>query len=97
VGRFGSGLYHGCLNAPKKKVRPSTLGFKVYIHRGILCNKTPEVNPSWVQTRTCKASLHSACRSGFTTGTPDKPEFFAKQKMRPNEVLKKPSPSVDFL
>jgi hypothetical protein len=59
--------------------------------------KTPEVNPSWVQTRTRKASLHSACRSGFTTETPDKPEFFAKQKMRPNEVLKKPSPSVDFL
>jgi hypothetical protein len=43
--------------------------------------KTPEVNP----------------RSGFTTGTPDTPEFFAKQKMRPNQVLKKPSPSVDFL
>jgi hypothetical protein len=30
-------------------------------------------------------------------GTPDTPEFFAKQKMRPNKVLKKPSPSVDFL
>jgi hypothetical protein len=36
--------------------------------------KTPEVNP----------------RSGFMTGTPDKPEFFAEQKMHPNEVLKKP-------
>jgi hypothetical protein len=35
----------------------------------------PEVNP----------------RSGFTTGTPDKPEFFAEQKMRPNsEVFKSP-------
>jgi hypothetical protein len=41
--------------------------------------KTPEVNP----------------RSGFTTGTPDKPEFFAEQKMRPNEVLKKPLTSVN--
>jgi hypothetical protein len=34
--------------------------------------KTPEVNP----------------HSGFTTGTPDKPEFFAKQKMCPNKILK---------
>jgi hypothetical protein len=41
--------------------------------------KTPEVNP----------------RSGFTTETPGKPEFFAKQKMRPNEVLKKPLASVN--
>jgi hypothetical protein len=35
--------------------------------------KTPEVNP----------------RSGFMTGTPGKPEFFAEQKMRPNEIVKK--------
>jgi hypothetical protein len=28
---------------------------------------------------------------------PRKARFFAEQKMRPNEVLKKPSPSVDFL
>jgi hypothetical protein len=34
--------------------------------------KTPEENP----------------RRGLTTGTPDTPEFFAEQKMRPNEVLK---------
>jgi hypothetical protein len=27
--------------------------------------------------------------------TPDKPEFFAKQKMRPNEVFKKPLASVN--
>jgi hypothetical protein len=27
----------------------------------------------------------------------DKPEFFAEQKMRPYKVLKKPSPSIDFL
>jgi hypothetical protein len=75
--------------------------------------KTPEVNPSWGQTRTimgpsmdpqsgatfhlCKASLHSACRSGFTTGTPDKPEFFAKQKMCPNRVLNEPPASVGSL
>jgi hypothetical protein len=41
--------------------------------------KTPEVNP----------------QSGFTTETPDKPEFFAEQKMGPNEVLKKPLTSVN--
>jgi hypothetical protein len=28
-------------------------------------------------------------------GTPDKPEFFAEQKMRPNEVLKKYPVSVN--
>jgi hypothetical protein len=27
MGRFGSGLYHGCLNAPKKKLHP----FPAYI------------------------------------------------------------------
>jgi hypothetical protein len=37
-------------------------------------------------------------RSGRASGgTPDTPEFFAKKKMCPNQVLKKPSPSVDFL
>jgi hypothetical protein len=33
--------------------------------------KTPEVKP----------------HSGFTTGTPDKPEFFAEQKMRPYQLI----------
>jgi hypothetical protein len=39
-------------------------------------------------------------RSGRASGgTPGKPGFLRQkpQKMRPNEVLKKPSPSVDFL
>jgi hypothetical protein len=43
--------------------------------------KTPEVNP----------------RSGFTTGTPDTPEFFAEQKMRPNGILNEPPVSVSSL
>jgi hypothetical protein len=45
----------------------------------------------------CKASLHSACRSGFMTGTPGKPEFFAVQKMRPNEAVNKSPVSVNNL
>jgi hypothetical protein len=39
----------------------------------------------------------SKSASGFTTGTPDTPEFFAEQKMRPNDVLKKQSISVNSL
>jgi hypothetical protein len=61
---------------------------------GFAVGKTPEVNPSWGQTRTRKASLHSACRSGFTTGTLWKARFFAEQKMRPNEVVKNHPASV---
>jgi hypothetical protein len=57
VGCFGSGLYHGCLNAPKKKLHPDTIFlwgrfvFPLYIFSGFKNFPHKRIAPFYLRYR----------------------------------------------